>query len=330
VNGHTRPRFVWVLAFLSICCARSSAAHAQASVPDRGEATITLIYQNYDVVGHFDVQGNTNNNGGTRSQALVTEFDYGVIDRFGLLVSLPLIASKYTGPPSYLVGPYLTFPGPLDDGTYHAAFQDLRIELRRQWFAGPVPVTPFIGVSFPTHAYETVGEAVPGRHRRDLQLGASVGFDLDHILPTGSYVQSRYAYGAMQRVNDIPFTRSNVDVDLVVAATPRIVVRALVDWQIRHSGPTLAELAPDWEHHDRFIAPSYTHLGGGASLAVTRTVDVFGLFLATAAGSNGAHRQRTLALGVSFGFRSGLHGLGGANDAAGRASDSLRAMERFR
>lgn len=303
---------------------------AQASIPDRGEVTVTLTYQNYDVLGHYDVQGHPNNNGGTRSQALVTELDYGIMDRFGLIVSLPLIASKYTGPPSYYVGPFLTFPGPLDDGTYHAAFQDVRIELRRQWWAGPIPVTPFVGVSFPTHDYETVGEAVPGRRRRDLQAGASAGVDLDRLLP-GAYVQGRYAYGTMQEVNDLPFTRSNIDLDGGVAASSRVLVRALAEWQIRHQGPTLAQLAPDWVNHDRFIAPSYTHVGGGASVSITRTTDVFALFVATAAGNNGAHRQRTLALGVSFSLRSGLRGLGGADEIASPANrESSRLSEPFR
>ena len=159
--------------------------------------------------------------------------------RVGLLVSIPFIASKYTGPPSYFVGPFLTFPGPLDDGTYHAAFQDLRVELRRQWWAGAVPVTPFVGFSFPTHDYETVGEAVPGRHRWDLQAGVSSGVDLDRMLP-GSYVHVRYAYGRMQEVDNHPFTRSNIDLDVGVAATSRFLVRGLADWQIRHTGPTLA------------------------------------------------------------------------------------------
>jgi hypothetical protein len=329
-NGLTRPWLARAATFLSISSLWSATAHAQASIPDRGEGTVTLTYQNYDVVGHFDVQGNTNTNGGSRSQALVTEFDYGVMDRFGLIVSLPLIASKYTGPPSYYVGPYLTFPGPLDDGTYHAAFQDLRIELRRQWWAGPVPVTPFVGVSFPTHAYETVGEAVPGRHRRDLQFGASTGLNLDRILPRGSYVESRYAYGTMEQVDDIPFTRSNIDVDLGVAAASHLLLRALADWQIRHSGPTLAELAPDWVNHDRFIAPSYAHVGAGATVPVTRSIEVSGVFVATAAGSNGAHRQRTLVLGISFSLGSGLRGLGGANDDAGSAGTLSRVTERSR
>ncbi|HMF95183.1 MAG TPA: hypothetical protein VKE96_12845 [Vicinamibacterales bacterium] len=313
-----------------VCLSSAAPAHAQASVPDRGEGTLTLTFENYDVVGHFDVQGRTNTNGGTLSHALVTEFDYGVFDKFGLVVSLPFIASKYTGPPAYFVGPYLTHPGPLDDGTYHAAFQDVRLELRRQWWVGQVPVTPFVGFSFPTHDYETVGEAVPGRHRRDLVVGANAGADLDRIRP-GSYVHARYAYGTMQKVDDIPFTRSNIDVDAGVAVTSRVLVRALVDWQIRHSGPTLAELAPDWVHHDRFIAPSYTSIGGGASVLVTRSTDVFAVFDATAAGSNGAHRQRTLVLGVSLSLRSRLHGLGGANDSVRQMSpDASRVMARSR
>jgi hypothetical protein len=303
---------------------------AQASVPDRHEGTLTMTYQNYDVVGHFDVQGHENENGGTRSQVLVAELDYGVGDRVGLLVSIPFIASKYTGPPFYMVGPFPTYPGPLDDGTYHAAFQDLHIELRRQWWAGPVAVAPFIGGSFPTHDYETVGEAVPGRHRWDLQAGASAGVDLDRILQ-GSYVHVRYAYGRMQEVNDLPFTRSNIDLDVGVAATSRVLVRGIAGFQIRHTGPTLAQLAPDWVNHDRFIAPSFVNLGGGPSISLTRSTDLFAVLVATVAGSNGAHRQRTIAAGVSIALHSGLHGLGGAN-ASRRPEipDPSRVMEQFR
>jgi hypothetical protein len=260
----------------------------------------------------------------------VAELDYGVGDRVGLLVSIPFIASKYTGPPSYMVGPFPTYPGPLDDGTYHAAFQDLHIELRRQWWAGPVAVAPFIGGSFPTHDYETVGEAVPGRHRWDLQAGASAGVDLDRILQ-GSYVHVRYAYGRMQEVNDLPFTRSNIDLDVGVAATSRVLVRGIAGFQIRHTGPTLAQLAPDWVNHDRFIAPSFVNLGGGPSISLTRSTDLFAVLVATVAGSNGAHRQRTIAAGVSIALHSGLHGLGGANASRRREiPDPSRVMEQFR
>ena len=131
-------------------------------------------------------------------------------------------------------------------------------------------------------------------------------------------MHGRYAWGTMEQVNGFPFIRSNIDLDAGVAATSRLLVRAVAEWQVRHAGPSLDELAPDWVNHDRFIAPSYTNVGGGASVTVSRSADVFALFVATASGSNGAHRQRTLALGVSIDVRSGLRGLGGANDSVRR------------
>jgi hypothetical protein len=287
---------------------------AQAWVPSQGEGTVTLTYQNYDVVGHFDVFGNKNTNGGTHSHAVVAEMDYGVTNTIGLTVTLPFIASKYTGPPSYFVGTHLTYPGRLDDGTYHAAVQDMRIEMRKLFWLGPVAVAPLVAFSFPTHDYETAGEAVPGRHRRDLQLGANAGTDLDRLVPR-AYVHVRYAYGTAERINDIPFTRSNIDVEAGHASTSRLGLRALVSLQVRHQGPALDELSDDWENHDRFIAPSFLNLGGGASFSLTRSADVYLLWVGTVSGSNGAHRGRLIAAGTTWGFGRGLSGLLGSRRA---------------
>jgi len=282
---------------------------AQAWVPPRGEGTVSLTYQNYDVIGHFDRQGHKNTNGGTHTQALITELEYGVTDTIGLSVSLPFIASKYTGPPSYFVGPFETFPGPLDDGSYHAAFQDLRVEARRMFLTGPLAVAPFIGALFPTHEYETVGEAVPGRHRREIQFGASASAFLDPFLP-GASVHARYAYAAAEREHDFPYTRSNIDLEGDHALTSRVALRGLVRWQIAHKGPTLEELEHDWTNHDRFIAPSYLNLGGGATVSLTRSADIYALWVTTVSGKNGAHRARTLAVGASWSVGGGFGGLG--------------------
>lgn len=197
------------------------------------------------------------------------------------------------------------------------------MEARRLFWVGAVPIAPFVGVSFPTHRYETVGEAVPGRYRRDVQVGANAGFNLDHMLP-GSYVQARYAFSAAERVNNFPFTRSNIDVEGGYAVMPRLVMRGLVNRQIRHHGPSLDELAADWEHHDRFIAPSYLNLGGGVSLSVTGSTDVYALWVSAVSGNNGAHRARTLAFGMTVGIGSRLQGLGGTG-----ASPTLRNSRRF-
>jgi len=173
-----------------------------------------------------------------------------------------------------------------------------------------VGVAPFVGASFPTHAYETVGEAVPGRHRRELQLGASADARLDPFLGDGS-VHVRYTYATAEREHDFPYTRSNIDVEGDHALTSRVALRGLVRLQIAHKGPTLEELEEDWTNHDRFIAPNYLNLGGGTSVSLTRSTDVYALWVTTVSGSNGAHRARTLAVGARWSFGGGFGGLGG-------------------
>ena len=303
----------------------ASIVEAQAWTPTKGDGTASLTYQNYDVAGHYDARGRKNNNGGTQSHVIVTEVDYGITDTIGLTVNLPFIASKYTGPPVYFVGGVETHRGPLDDGTYHGAVQDLRVEVRRLFWAGPIPLAPFIGASFPTHDYETVGEAVPGRHRRDFQVGANVGVNLDRLL-SGAYVHGRYGYAMAEKIEGFAFTRSNVDVEAGCPVGSFVVLRGIVAWQVRHQGPSVQELTVDWEHHDRFIAPSDTNLGIGVSVPIGGA-DVYALWLGTAAGSNGAHRARTIAAGVTFGFGSKLTGLGGNSPSVSQARS--RSQGRF-
>jgi hypothetical protein len=288
--------------------ASAGSVSAQASVPAQGEGTVSITYQNYYVTGHFDVRGHENKNGATHTKALIAELDYGLTDTIGLVVSLPFIASKYTGPPVYFVGGIPTFPGPLDDRSYHGALQDLRIEARRLFATGPVALAPFLGVSFPTHAYETHGEAVPGRHRRELQLGASAGADLDRLVPR-TYVHVRYAYLAAEREHGFPSVRSTIELEGGHAVTSRLGLRGLTSWQIRHKGPTIQELAADdWPGHDRFIVPSYFNVGGGMSLSVTRSTEIYAVWIGTVSGRNGAHVGRMLAVGTSWGFGGGFGG----------------------
>jgi hypothetical protein len=303
-------RTFWVsVAVVATHLGTAPRAAAQDAVPSQGDGTVSVTYQNYHQTGHFDHAGQKNTNGPTQSHALITQLDVGITDAIGLNVTLPFIASKYTGPPFYYVEGNLTFPGPLDDHTYHATFQDLRVEARRMLLTGPVTMVPFVSVSVPTHAYETVGEAVPGRHRRELQVGVAATADLDAVL-AGTYVHGRYAYAALERVNGFPHTRSNIDVEAGHDITSHIGVRFLIGWQIAHTGPTIAELIPDWVNHDRFINSNFLSLGGGASLSLTRATEIYAVWDSNVRGSRGAHVARTLAIGVSRSFGGGFHGLG--------------------
>ena len=316
-----RPRRVWTAVLVQLACVAT--VSAQPWVPPQGEGTVSVTYQNYYVVGHFDPHGHENVNGATHAKVLLAELDFGLTDTLALTISLPFIATKYTGPPVYLVGGIPTYPGPLDDGTYHGAFQDLRVEARRIWWGGPIAVAPFAGVSVPTHEYETHGEAVPGRYRREVQLGAMAGADLDRFLPH-TYAHGRYALSAAERQRGFPSVRSNVDVEGGYSVSSRIGVRGLASWQIAHQGPTVAELAADdWDGHDRFIVSSYFNLGGGLSLSLTRRTELHGLWLATVSGKRGAHRARLLAIGATWSFGPGSGGFEGLMPVSEEPSRSI-------
>jgi hypothetical protein len=284
---------------------------AQPWVPPQGEGTVSVTYQNYYVTGHYDVAGRENTNGATHAKAMIADVDFGLSDTVALTVSLPFMATKYTGPQDYIVGGIPTHPGLLDDGDYHGAFQDVRVEARRVCWAGPIAFAPLVGVLIPTHDYETHGEAVPGRHRRELQVGAAAGADLNRIIPR-TYVHGRYSLAAAERLHGFSSIRSLVDVEGGFDVSRLIGLRGLATWQIRHKGPTIAQLAADdWLGHDRFMVSSYFNVGGGMTLSITRNTELHALWVATVSGNNGAHRARMLAIGTSWSFGSGMGGFGG-------------------
>jgi hypothetical protein len=304
-----KVRALWMTAAIQL--ASISALAAQPWVPSRGEGTLSFTYQNYYVTGHFDAEGRKNENGPSHAKAVVAEVDFGVSETVAVTVTLPFIAARYTGPAEYFVGGIPTHPGPLDDGKYHGAFQDLRLEARCLCWAGPVAVAPFAGVSIPTHEYETHGEAVVGKHRRELQVGATAGADLNRLLPH-TYIHGRYSLAAAEREQGFPSIRSSVDVEGGVDISARVALRALAAWQIRHKGPTIGELAAaDWLGHDRFIVSSLFNVGGGVTVSITRNTEVHALWIATVSGRHGAHRGRSLSIGTSWSFGSGGFGFGG-------------------
>jgi len=139
-------RIGWMSLVAAVLPAAVPSALAQPWVPSPGEGTVSLTYQNYYVKGHWvGPQGVKTDNGGTHSKSVAAEVDWGLPNAIGLTVGLPFIASKYTGSSLYFVNGQPTTPGPLDDGFYHGAFQDLRIEGRRMFQFGDITVMPASG-----------------------------------------------------------------------------------------------------------------------------------------------------------------------------------------
>src|SRR4029453_9376435 len=92
-------RIGWISLVVAVLHAVADPAYAQPWVPPTGEGTVSLTYQNYYVKGHYvGLEGvPTTDTGATHSKSLVAEVDWGLPKSIGLTVSLPYIASKYTG-----------------------------------------------------------------------------------------------------------------------------------------------------------------------------------------------------------------------------------------
>jgi hypothetical protein len=282
----------------------------QTIVPPRGQGTVSLTFENYHHTGHYDSLGRPNTNGATESKVLIAHVDFGITDTIGMNVTLPFIASKYTGPDVYFVEGVETHPGPIDDRTYHAAFQDLRVEVRRMFQFGPVATMPFAGVAIPTHNYETRGEAIPGRGRTELQVGVNSETALDFLVPH-AYVHGRYAYALLERDLGFSHTRSNIDLEPGYVLTPRIDLRGLIGWQVAHQRPTVPQMRPFWDQHDRLVNSNFLNAGAGMSLWLTETTEIYGFWVGTVQGRRGAHVARILAVGVNWNFGgAGLPSLG--------------------
>jgi hypothetical protein len=272
---------------------------AQAWLPTRGEGTIGITLGAYGFDGHFGGTGERIPYGGTRALSAGGDVTYGITDRLAVAVGLPFVTSKFTG----------TFPrgvllGPLDDGDYHGDFQDFRGEVRYMAVAGDFAVTPFVGVNLPSHDYEVVGEAVPGKRTKELYLGVATGRSLEPFLPR-AYFQARYFFSVVEEVvPDVDLDRSNLDLELGYSLTSRLGLRTFGAFQRTHGGLDLEDMysRPDlFRTHDRATRTDYFNLGVGASLQATDRIQLFAAFVKTISGQN-AHQARSLYLGVGLWF----------------------------
>lgn len=301
-----------------------SATSAQAWLPAKGEANLSVTYQVINLDGHFDVDGSKLPNAiPSRAHVAIVEVEYGLTDRFTMNVRLPFVASKFTGSPD---DPYLAelrelleefrrmkeIPEALtslDTGGYYPTFQDFGLLFRYNLIDGRVAVTPLFGVTIPSHDYRTVGEAAPGQDLNALHVGANVGWLLDPMVPR-AYIHAKYAYSFVERAYDEFLNRSAAEFEVGYAVTPLVSVRALAAWAQSHGNlhwpeaynrgfgldgrPANPELLLD---HDRLLASRYWHLGGGTTVSLTDSIDLDAAVVGYVSGADTHY-----GLGASFGI----------------------------
>lgn len=310
---------LWILAGLS--CLFPAVAHAQGAwLPVRGEGSVSLTFQSLRFSGHFDTDGSRLPECAPSSAYLgIAEVEYGWTDKVAVRARLPYVASRFTGAHDELCIDELhklyedlcrLYPGECrsstDTGNYYATFQDFGFSLRYSLIEGAIAVAPVIAATIPSHAYHTIGEAAPGQRAPALLLGVNVGALTEPLLPRG-YVQLRYAYSFVQPQYGVSLNRSNAEFEAGFSVTPIVQVRGLVAWQQTHGGVTYYESVDRgfagepqiFFDHDRLLKNRYLHIGGGATIALTDSIDLDAAVVTFAAGAD-SHYGVGIAAGLTW------------------------------
>ena len=279
--------------------------YPQASTPPKGEGNISLTFEDMFVRDHFLSSGNRVDIGHIRTVALVQSIDYGITDRLGASLSLPVIASKYYGPDPHQI--------PVDDGNYHGGTQDFRIGVQYNVRQRPVILTPFVTVVVPSRDYIFYAHSAVGTHQPELDLGLAAAGHSERWLPN-AYFQAAYSYGIVGVVTGVRPNRSHMSLEGGYFVTRYLTLRALADSQLTHGGFNIPQdfqindyphVADDrWRHHDQSANINSLNLGGGFDLALGRRWDIFATLTTSVWGENGHAMQTGLSTGISWSFRT--------------------------
>jgi len=274
----------------------------QAWPAPKGEGAVTASCQGVVADGHYLDDGTKAPGYRTQAVNVVVETVYGITDRLTVDVLVPWVNVKYLGPEEPLNLP----DNVLDDGTYHGAVSDLRFELRYNAFSRYGVVTPFFAALIPSHSYDTLGEAAPGRDFQEYYFGAYAGRLLDPFLPR-AFVQGMYSYAIVRQDLDIPLNHSDFGLEVGYFVTDSVPITFVWNALWTHGGLTFEELfmAPPevFRNLDRVVASQFHHLGVSGSFPLSPTVSANVEFTKFVAGVD-AHYGYSISAGVSWVFKS--------------------------
>ena len=284
----------------------ATSASAQAWLPRQGDGAVAVLYQEQSVDRHTRDDGTRIDRGQTRTHIFAVDLTYGLSDRIAFNVSLPYIASEYTGKNPHTAADFGR-TSVLDFGGYHGTAQDFRVDVRYSALRGATAVTPYVSGIIPSHDYDFYGHGAPGRRLGEVQVGAYAGRMLDAVVP-GAFVQARYAYGFTQRLLGVRHDRSVANVELGYFVNPATRIFGLADGQISHGGLRFTYsfpydlTIPERLVHDRLSRINSFNVGGGAQVSLTPSLDLFGSIVHTAFMTNGHPLKYGVTTGVSWSF----------------------------
>lgn len=203
-----RARHAAVVAMLLV----PSFASGQAVVSDKGTGVATLQYIYFTSGDHlfstdtidgqttrgYTAEGNRWYLGDTTAHTVLLYVDYGLFHRFGVSGTAAWVSSKYEG--------RAPVNRDVDDGAYHASFQDFGVDARYMLLTGPLDVSLSAGVGAPMTSYANYGHAAVGRSLAEIRGGIFLAYDWI----AGGALYGSAIYGVSEELEGINLERITI------------------------------------------------------------------------------------------------------------------------
>jgi len=254
-------------------------AHAQAWVDDQGTLQFNLGY-NLGISDKVVVdKGSDFPDAGSTTHEFTLAAEYVPIQHLAVDVALPLMMIEYTGQKN--AASAHPGGGRYDDGSLHTTLTDLRAGARYQLLDDPVALAPHIAVSIPVANYETVGNAVGGRHLKALHLGLAAG----RVFGESTYVHAIYEFSIVEKYDrtaeTAQFGQNRSDFTATVGhklLDQRLDLHVDVNGRVTHGGMNFSQFGMlptnDQLYHDPILAETILLVGGGVGYQLTNDLGI--------------------------------------------------------
>jgi hypothetical protein len=235
-----------------------------------GHGTIAIEYAR--LLDHGDYQGPAGKDTGQVSfQTVNLEASYFPADRWEVRLGIPFSRGKSAflqqHPDLSCAASPSCQPTHVDNGDYHGTWADWDVGASYHAVAGEsYYLTPSLDIYVPSHNYAYYGAAVAGQRVVKYGLGISLQHQLDF---SNFYYSAHYQYVVKPRTLGIDSNYSEFGFDVGYFITPRLGIRALIDFKIGH-GYTDDQIfaaccsSSVFAEHDRFRLQN--HAVGGAAV----------------------------------------------------------------
>lgn len=312
----SRRRALREAGLLAACACLGWSAQARADGDDFAagpgstgghRGTISLAYQNLHSSGLILFNGVNNHGAITDTRSLRLTVDYMLDDSWELHVVLPYISKRSTHDNGNHNPLNLLQPHPesqfLDDGDYHATFQDIQLGVSKHLQLGRYRVEPHAVLSWPSHDYTFFANAAVGQRLKKLKFGADV---TRQLAGSNLYWSAGYDYEFTEKVMGLNLDKQHARLSAGYYFSPAWSGRVFAVMR-RANGIDSNMVSPAnrdeaWYRHDQTSRHNYAIAGIGATWRINDRYALSGTLGKMVWGRTVHELKRAYELELSRGF----------------------------